>query len=825
MRQAVFFILTNRQLQMKCFLLVLCITFSLAAYTQPNSKIKGKTYDAATGGAIEYATIAVTDITSKKIVTGALSDSTGAFVVNDVPAGVYSITIECIGYTKKTIDNVRVNGGIGSVFLDSILLSASNKTLRDVTIFASTPAIENKIDKMVFNAANDLTSQGGLAIDILKKVPQVNVDINGNVELQGNPNIRFLINGKPSSLFGNSITDALSAIPASQIKSIEVITSPGAKYDAQGTGGIINIILKENKIQGINGSINLSAGTRLENGSANISYRHANWGISAFFSGNAQLASRTPATQDRTSFDTATNTTHHLLQDGYSDFRRNGYQSGASLDWNITKHDNINASINFNHFGNSSEGITQVQQDTVPGITRNAYSHFVTNSLDWSINYKKTFKTEGQELNILYNASSGLPITYYQQASSYKNQVVPYTGSSSNNPGTNSENSFSADYTHPFKSKAMFEAGAKTTFQDINSSAKMMVLQPATGSYQADPGQSYQLNYKMLVYAGYLSISFPLSGFLKVKAGTRYEYTDTKIDFPNTNIPAYGTLVPSVTLSHNLNKGQFLKLSYSRRIERADYRDVNPFLNFSDPYNITTGNPLLKPELGNNMELGYNKSFGKGGNIYVALIERINTQDHKPVTTFYPTYSAGDTVFNNVSVQNIQNIGTEYNSGMNVSGSWTIKGKLSLRGNVFFSHRRSIGLPAGSNGSDGNRFRSNLNASYQFTSSYIGEVFGNYNSASNNVQGKSPQSVTYTVAFRKQFLKKKASLGITATNIFNEYTRQVITIETAGYNSYTIRRLPYRSAGISFTYKFGKLEFKKGKEEDTYQNNPPTMGG
>ena len=163
--------------------------------------------------------------------------------------------------------------------------------IQEVTVTGDRPVIENKIDKVVYNVANDVTSQGGLAVDVLKKVPNVTVDLEGNVELQGNSNIRFLINGKPSSIFGSSVSDALSSIPASQIKSIEAITSPGAKYDAQGTGGIINIILHDNKMKGISGNINLSAGTRLENGSANLNLRHNNIGFNAFFGGRAFLKS------------------------------------------------------------------------------------------------------------------------------------------------------------------------------------------------------------------------------------------------------------------------------------------------------------------------------------------------------------------------------------------------------------------------------------------------------------------------------------------------------------------------------------------------------
>ena len=802
---------------------------SARAFGQGGVKITGKVNDAATHAAIDYATVTIADRATKKVVNGASSDSSGTFEVTGIQPGLYTITIDFIGYKKKIIDSVVV--GTSKVSLKTISLSAAGKVLDAVTITASGPVIENKLDKIVYNAANDITSQGGQALDVLKKVPQVNVDIDGNVELQGNSDIRFLINGKPSSVFGSSITDALSAIPASQIKSIEVITSPGARYDAQGTGGIINIILKDNKMQGINGNINLSGGTRLENGSANLNYRHNNFGVNVFFSGNAQLVSRTPSTQDRSSFDTAANTTNHLMQDGYTDLTRDGYQAGAGFDWNISKHDNITAAISFNHFENTNEGITNVQQDTAgssaPSInsSRYSYNHFQTNSFDRSLNYKKTFKKEGEELNILYSASSGTPLTYFQQVSTYVGTSSPFMGSSSNNPGTDVSNNISVDYTLPVKEHFVLETGLKATLQNITSTADVTALVPGTSNYIANPGQSYNLDYDMRVYAGYVSASFPLTDFLKVKAGARYEYTVTTIDFPNTEIPAYGIIVPSAIISHDFRNSQFIKLSYTRRIERPDYGDVNPFLNFSDPYNITTGNPLLKPEIGNNFELGYNKSFGKGTNLNLSLIERINTQDHKRVTNFYSAYPAGDSVYDNVSVTNIQNIGIEYNTGLNVSGSWSIKDKLTLRGNVFFMHRHSVDLPPGSTGSDGNRFRTNLNATYQLPHNLVTEAFGNYNAATINIQGRTPQSITYTLAFRKQFWKKNASIGVTGTNIFNQYTRQVATISTADYSSYTVRMLPYRSVGISVTYKFGKLEFKKDKEEDSYLNNPPSMGG
>jgi outer membrane receptor protein involved in Fe transport len=796
-------------------------------YSQSNGKVIGKVIDAASRQPIGYAPVTVIAKQSGKVVSGALTDSTGSFGVSGLSEGVYRVTIEFLGYRKSIFDSVWLRSNKSVADLGNVRLSASGQSLQEVTVTASAPIIENKIDKMVYNAANDITSQGGVALDILKKVPQVNVDIDGNVELQGNSNIRFLINGKPSSVFGSSVTDALAAIPASQVKSIEVITSPGAKYDAQGTGGIINIILKDNKMQGINGSINLSAGTRLENGSANLNFRRNNIGINVFFSGNAQLSSSTPTTQDRSSFDSIAKVTDHLIQGAYTDFTRSSYQSGIGFDWAVTKKDNITVALSYNHFGNQSNSNTHIQKDTLGALmppvisTRSSVNKFETNSLDWSLGYKKMFNKEGQELDLIYSASYGVPVTGYQQGATYDGAVLPYVGARSNNPGTNMENDISLDYAHPLTQHFILETGVKTVLTGITSSADVDTLQQATQDYLRDQGQSYKFNYDMQVYAAYLSASFPLTGYLKVKAGMRYEYTATRINNANSDAQTYGTLVPSVTISHDIDKKQFIKLSYTRRIERPDYRDVNPFLNLSDPYNITTGNPQLRPEIANNCELGYNRSFGRNGNLYIALIERINTDDHKPITLFYPVY---DSVYKNVSVTNWQNIGVEYNTGLNISGSWSLKDKLSLRGNGFVVYRYIVNDFPGAADITGARFRINLNAGYQLPHDLITEVFGNYNSATKNIQGTTPQSATYTIAFRKQFWHKNASFGLTATNIFNEYTRQVTTVQTGTYSSYNVRMLPYRSVGISLTYKFGKLEFKKNKEDDSYLNNPPVMG-
>ncbi|WP_221392963.1 TonB-dependent receptor domain-containing protein [Dyadobacter sp. NIV53] len=796
-------------------------------YSQTNSglKINGKIIDVTTNKPVEYASVGLTDQLTNKVLNGAVTDTTGFFEMTGLIPGTYTLSIDFIGYQKKELKDIVITTSAKNFSLNTIAITPSVKMLAEVTVSGRAAIVENQIDKIVYNAANDITSQAGVALDVLKKVPQVSVDIDGNVELQGNPNVRFLINGKPSSVFGNSLTDALASIPASQIKSIEAITSPGAKYDAQGTGGIINIILKDNRLQGINGNVSLSAGTRLENGSVNLNFRRNNFGVNAFFSGNKQLSSRTPGTQDRLSSNASDTTTTRLLQNGYQDFQRSGYRSGIGFDWTLSKKDNLIGSVGYNNFSNKSSGITDISQTVFNNtgipvssseLFRNSTSNGGISAIDWSLNYIKKLKKDGQELNVLYSSSFGKPRNNYSQIQNFSTETVPYSGTTGNTPGNDRQTNISIDYSHPVTKKFMIETGLKTVWQDINSIANIRVLKPALNQFVPDLTQSYQLNYNMKIYAGYLSATFSMFNFLNVKAGARFEHTDVRIDYPNTFIPSYNNLVPSLIFSHNFKDDQSVKLAFTRRIERAEYREINPFMNLSDPYNITAGNPLLKPEIGNNFELGYNKPFKNGGSVYIALIERINTSDIKPYTTFYPTYMIGDSAYQNVSVTLRQNIGTEYNSGVSISGSMPLSSRLNLRGNVIVTQKRVVNnLLTTDNVTNGTNWRFNLNATYQLPKDLILEGFGNYSSAINTIQGKRPQQLTYNFAFRKQFYHKNASIGFTATNPFTKYISQVTTVTTGNYMATNTVLVPYRSFGISLTYKFGKLEFKKGKDQNT----------
>jgi ferric enterobactin receptor len=820
-----------------CFCLILCAAANLLLFSQENIKkdnpgiLKGKVVDSLTNQPIDYATVTVFIIGNDKPVGGTTTDKKGFFSVDNLAFGNYRVIIDFISYKSKEKKNIVINSKKPVINVGNIFLSSATQTLAGFTVTAQKGLIENKIDKMVYNAEKDITSQGGVATDVLKKIPMVSVDVDGNVELQGNSNIRFLINGKPSSIFGNNLADALQSIPASQIKSIEVITSPGAKYDAEGTGGIINIILKDVKVQGINGNINLSGGSRLENGSMNLNARKGNFGVNSYFSGNAQLSSTTINSMSRPSFDSTGKIITNLTQNGQSAFIRNGFETGLGFDWSINKKNDLSGGFDYDNFGNKSHGFSNQQQSSYDSLNNflavnsiiNSLNHFRGQSFDWNLNYKKTFTTEGQELDLLYESSYGKNKTYFDQYETNVSGDSLFSGSYSNNAGIDRETSFQADYSQPISEKVKLEAGAKMDIRKITSNTSVYTLNDSANLYYYDTTQSNSLAYNRHVYAGYASLTFPLGKIVDIKSGLRYEYTSTSADFSKSalsEIPSYNTWAPSVIISHSFDNNQTIKVSYTKRIQRPGYRALNPFVNATDPKNISQGNPLLKPEIGNNFELGYNKSFEKGGSLNVVLFYRRSAQDIQPYIVYYPTYKIGDSTYSNVSVNTPQNIGVENNYGLNIYGSIPFTSKLNVRTNLaFFDRYIQNGIDPGDNITSFN-YRVNMNVTYQFNNNFVAEAFGNFNSPRNEVQGKFPSFTSYNFAFRKQIWNKKGSIGFTTTNPFNKYVNQTTAVIGQGFILNSTRKIPYRSFGISFMYKFGKLEFKKDKEEKNTTPNP-----
>ena len=810
-----------------CFLFFTLNALSQTPDNEPKSiEITGLIIDSVSKLPIEYSTISLFEEGAEKPVSGSISNGQGKFKLNVSKSGYYNILVESIEYNSYPVHHIVIEKG-SIKNLGRILLVKKITSLQAVTVTQSQKLIENKIDKMVFNAEKDLTSQGGVATDILKKIPQVSVDVDGNVELAGSTSIRFLIDGKPSTAFGSNITDVLQSIPASQIKSVEVITNPGAKYDAEGLGGIINIILKHNMVKGINGNLSLTAASRNENASLNLNARNGNIGVNLYVNGNYRVPVTTQTVSNRLSQDTLSKSNVNFEQDGDSKYKRFGIESGFSIDYTPWKKNNFNFSFSTNSFGSNNDGyLNQIQ--TTSDYGGNPLSELLTlsqtqNSFrirenNASLDYKKTFDREDQELDIGIHSSFGN--SHY---GSVNNQsTVPgdslFYGTNNDNPGKEVETEFIIDYTQPLGKKMIWGSGGKMNFRDIHSTSNVLSLQPESGDYLYDSTLSNFLHYQQAVYALYTELSFPVATWFDAKMGLRYERTEINTYFSNVSQqvpePGYNTFVPSVFLSRKLNDQQTIRVSYSKRISRPDYRDLNPFVNTTDPNNFVAGNPYLKPEIGNRSELGWNYDLNGGGSFMISAFYRTSQDDIQPYIVYYASLPVGDTTYTNVAVSTKENIGLEKNLGMNLFSDLHFGTKFSVRTNIFFFHREIVNaLDSGQDAHSWN-YRINMNLTYNLTPTFASEFFANFNSPRNELQGKYPSFSSYTFAFRKQIWNKKGSLALTATNIFSEYLDQTTTLYGQGFVINSTRKIPFRSIGINFTWKFGKLEFKKPKPEN-----------
>lgn len=824
----------------RAFISIVLLFLLAASYGQAKTDqsrdgtIVGKLVDSATNLPLESATITLSATGKTKVLARTTTDSSGEFGLTRIPAGSYTVIVEFVGYRTINIRNVTVSQQNDIVNLRRINATRKSADLQSVVVTAPPKLVDNKIDKLVFNAERDLTSSTGVATDLLQKVPQVSVDVDGNVELQGSGNVLFLIDGKPSTIFGANITDVLQSIPASEIKSIEVITNPGAKYDANAAGGIINIILKHNTAQGINGNLSLTTGTINQNGSFNLNARKGKFGMNAFFNGNARLSTDMPTSSLRTSTDTTAKTTALLQQTGSSSFTRHGYQGGIGFDMTITDRNTLSGGLNYHNFGRRTTGyFDQLQQtQNVAGgpyqdtsAHNNISSAFSQYSIDPNLDYKHNFKYKDQELEIGFDGSFAHPLSTANNDQYILPKDSLVYGTRNSNPAKENEFEVKLDYTQPLREGVNLGLGGKLSGYDITTIADARVWNSYSADYLYDSGLSNNLNYHQRVYAGYAELSFPIGKTIEARLGGRYERTQLHSFYANAHQTidnGYNTLIPTIFLMKKIGETQTIKLNFTIRINRPDYRDLNPFINTSDPKNISEGNPSLNPEIWDRYEASYNKDLGRLGSFMLTLFYRQSNGDIQPFIVYYPSFTVGDTTYTNVDVTTSKNVGVEENLGTNLFLDLHLNDKFSIRSNFTLFYRHTINRVDIGYNSSTDIYRLNVNAAYQFSGNFAAELFGNFSSRHHEAQGFYPSFVSYDLALRRQFWNKKGSIALTLNNIFSKYVNQRTELYGPGFVSSNLRRVPYQSVGINFTWKFGRLIIKKEKPEDnTIDLNAP----
>ncbi|HVW98569.1 MAG TPA: TonB-dependent receptor [Mucilaginibacter sp.] len=792
-------------------------------------KISGTVIDSLTKKPLDYASVGLYHSGGKAPITGVITDDNGNFKLDNIKAGNYKIVITFIGYPSKTIDPVTTTASKPDNNIGTIMVSPGAQALKEVKVTGQAALIENKIDKIVYNAEKDVTAGGGNATDILGKVPLVTVDINGNVSVRGDQNVKVLINGKPSGATSTSLSDVLKAIPADQIKSVEVITSPSAKYDAEGSGGIINIITKQKNVSGISGSVSGGVGTRQNNGNINLGYNKNRFSLNANLGGN--LTWPQTSTIDQELILGETNSTSH----GTSRVTRHASNSSIGANYEFNAFNSINTTFklldfNFNTDGNThTSGTNPFQGAYSYDATSKGHNEF--SNFDWNFDYTHKFKKTGEELDLATQWSHGTGTTNYTNLYTAQNPNVK-----NNIAGLNNEYTIQADYTLPISKVLKLEAGGKGIFRKINSTSDYYQYDYSTNDFYFDNILSNLYNYKQNVAAGYSVFTITLPKQWSVLAGMRLENTSIHGD-PVTETQevqpfdqTYLTVVPSLTVQKQLTATQTIKVAYSKRITRPSLQYLNPFVNKSNTQAWSVGNPQLSPEVSQTIELDYNSFIGTSilnASVYykrtTGLIEGIGTP--------YQPYGPDSTT---ISLTRFQNIGTNNSFGGNIFGTINpIKALTIIMSiNAYTYKPDPTGLYSNDKSQNGTyiQYGGFLRASLNLPKDYVVESFAFGNSPRHTLQGTTSNFSIFGIGAKKQFMQKRMSIGVNIIEPFKENKSFTTRLNSPGYSQYSNFQLPFRSYGLTFSYSFGKLNFsnptqKKGLNDDLKQGDQGGMGG
>ncbi len=594
---------------MKNFTLLFFL-LSISAFAQrpnrsnkPKITLTGKIIEANSKQPLEYATLILTHLKSKRV-TGGVTDQKGNLSI-EVPKGMYSLKIEFIGFKTK---NLGIKKIIKNTNLGTITLSEDTETLDEVEIIAEKSTVEIRLDKKIYNVGKDMTVKGGTASDVLDNVPSVNVDAEGAVSLRGNENVRILIDGKPSALVGLTGTDALRNLPADAIEKVEVITSPSARYDAEGTAGILNIILRKGKITGFNGSINLTIGNPdMIRVSPNLNYRTKKINL---FSNLGYSYRKGPGNSQSffTNFNSTDPNKKFRNEDRVFDRKNKNFNGSIGLEYYINKNSSLTGSY-FYRNSNGNDIATNVSDSL--DINKNSFFREIRTETEkedgidnqYSLNYTNNFDRKGKKLVIDLQ---------YSDSNETENSPVAVDGilTEQNLQVTKSKDKlFQIDYILPIGENSQFEFGHKTTLQDLFSDFR---VRDADGNpFQFDTSNA--IDFKQNIYAFYTQYGNKINKFSYL-LGLRTEITDIDLTVLTTNKftnKNYTEWFPTVNLGYELNNNDNITLGYSRRLRRPRHWFLNPFESRSSATNIFKGNPDINPTFTSSFDLGYITKINK----------------------------------------------------------------------------------------------------------------------------------------------------------------------------------------------------------------------
>ncbi|MCY7358647.1 MAG: TonB-dependent receptor [Rudanella sp.] len=782
------------------------------------AKITGYVVDSAQTKAVEFASVALYDKATNKAVDGTVADDKGTFTLAKLVAGDYRVLVSFVGYRNQTIDNITLTNG-QTLDLGVLKLPANTKTLAEVTVIGQGAIIEEKVDRLVYNADKDIAAKGGDATDVLRKVPLLTVDLDGNVSLRGSQNIRVLINNKPSTIIAGSVADALKQIPADQIKTVEVITSPSAKYDAEGSGGIINIITKKNSLQGLNLNVDSGVGNRGSLLSLNGGYRKGKAGFTIGGFGRGIYNTITKSSLEQTSRINTISTLTRQTGDGSSRGLFGQYNLG--FDYDLAKNQSITAGIRYGvrNFTSQQDLVTRLFTNGSLNSTsnRSVLAKNLSGTVDANVDYLHTFKPQQEwSISTLYSRND-LTNNFDANLLNGSNEL---TGRQRNlNKNVNQEFTLQTDYQTPIRKNQLLEFGAKGILREVKSDYSYLFAGPTGGFSTERNNTPGSLTYHQNIAAAYTAYTYTTKKRYTFKGGLRYEHTfidASTAEGGKLGIANYPVLVPSVNASKTI-KGTTVKLGYNRRIQRPGLQQLNPNFNQANPQNITIGNPTLRPELTTNFELGLSRTIKKTF-VNATFFGRVTNNAISQVRT------PSDTIPGAI-ITSYENIGKQHAYGVNLFMNIAVTSKINVGifSNSFYT--TLTGLVPGVNGqsttytNDGFNISGGSFAQATFKNGWGAQLFGFLQGQQVQLQGLQGGFGFYTVGVKKDFKNKKGSVGLAAENFLAKRFNIHTELTSPQFDQVNDVYLYNRGVRATFTYKIGKMTMNAPRKKAKGVNN------
>lgn len=815
-------------------------SFDGAPRASADKGLFGRVVESKTNKGVEAASVQVfalkRDTAGEKydsLIAGMLSKANGNFnFVNLVLPDSFSVRITAQGFAEnsKTVAMDRSDMANLGMDVGNIKLASEADLLGSVTVVAQRSAMQMGIDRKIFNVDKNITSTGGTAVDVMKNIPSVTVDIEGNVLLR-NSSPQIFVDGRPTIL-------TLEQIPADDIERIELITNPSAKFDAASSGGIINVVLKKNKRLGINGIVSAGIGTpgvRTGNLSLNIRQGKLNF----FGSANYNKSGGTPKSESNRQNKDNGVVTDYFNQRSETQRLRRFQNARFGVDYFIDNRNTLSFSQNFvkGRFGNNE--LQQQEFLDASQVLLESGLRFSDGNAEFKrsrsqLNYTHNFPKQGMELtaDVTYNKGSGfnrsLISNYYYNPDGTSSRDANFVRNSGSN--TNEQITIQTDFVNPINENSKLEMGLRAFMQDNSNIYNAFSLNNAI---EVKLPLSTNVKYDESVYAGYVTYSNKWKG-IKYQAGLRGEYSrfngelvdsaqqfGYKLPLDIGNI--FDGLFPSLYLTREIGEGKEVQLNFSRRIRRPDFWQLNPFIDINDPLNIRQGNPQLRPEYVNSFEFNYNHRYANG-NFLGVLYFRNNQAD---ITMFSDTITTAQfQQLNNAAIDPNAILNTFINAqytnrmGAEFTLNQTI-GTLEIIPNINLQYRKVKAIVGDLNLSNqGFNWETKLIFNYRFpkaTGLVKGtsiQLTGQYESKEIIPQGRNKEQFESDFAIRKEFLKNRAaSITFAVNDIFNT-DRWGQIYDTDNFYQDAYRRWNVRNFRVSFSYRFGKSDFKFGGQRE-----------